>query len=77
MKDVFTMNQTIRLHVKSPLPAIDAKSCCVTIPESSVIETTDDVSQPGFHRVRFDGQDLLAFGHDIQERTEQVSSEVM
>jgi hypothetical protein len=68
------MNQSIRLQVKSPLLAVDATACCVTIPESSVIETTDDVSQPGFHRVRFDGQDLLAFARDIQERTEQLSS---
>jgi hypothetical protein len=62
---------------EAPLLAVDVKACCVTIPESSVIETADDVSKPGFHRVRLDGQDLLAFGHDIQEQTEQLSSAAM
>ena len=71
------MNRTMRLQVKSPLLALDATANYVTIPESSVIETTDDVSEPGFHRVRFDGQDFLAFARDIHERTEQLSSAVM
>jgi hypothetical protein len=68
------MNQTIHLQVISTLLAVDATADFVTIPASSVIETTDDLSEPGFHRVRFDGQELLAFSRDIQERTEQVSS---
>jgi hypothetical protein len=68
------MNPTIHLQVISSLLAVDATADFVTIPASSVIETTDDLSEPGFHRVRFDGQELLAFSRDIQERTEQVSS---
>jgi hypothetical protein len=76
-KDVFTMIRTIRLKVRSPLLALDATADYVTIPEGSVIHTVDDLAEPGFHRVRHDGQDLLAFARDLQERTEQLSSAVM
>jgi hypothetical protein len=76
MKNVFTANRTIRLRVMSPLLALDATAEYVTIPERSVIETTDDLAQPGFHRVRYDGQSLLAFGRDIHERTVRLSTAV-
>ena len=73
MKEVFTMNQTIHLRVISPLLALDATADYVTIPETAMIETTDDLAEPGFHRVRYLGESLLVFTRDIQERTQQIS----
>jgi hypothetical protein len=46
----------------------------ITIPAGSVIETADDFSKPGLHRVTFDGKDLLAFTRDILERTQHIES---
>ncbi len=42
----------------------------VTIPAGAVIVTSDEIVEPGLHRVTFDGRALLAFARDIQERTE-------
>ena len=68
------MIRVVRFYVLSPLLTVDAKkSEFVMISAGSIIETTDDLTEPGFHRVRHRGQDLLAFTRDIQERTEKVS----
>ena len=73
LKEVLTVNQTIHLRVMSPLLAVDATADYVTIPETATIETTDDLGEPGFHRVRYLGESLLVFTRDIQERTQRVS----
>lgn len=68
------MIRAVRFLVLSPLMTVDAKNSeFVMIPAGSIIETTDDLTEPGFHRVRHHGQDLLAFTKDIRERTEKVS----
>ena len=66
------MNRTIHLRVLSPLLALAATAAYVTIPETAVIETTDDLAEPGFHRVRYLGESLLAFARDIEERTQRI-----
>jgi hypothetical protein len=65
------------LRVVSPLLALNAgKSKLVEIPVGSTIDTlvelshTDDLVELGFHRVRYEGQELLAFTKHIRERTE-------
>jgi hypothetical protein len=67
------MIQTIHLKVISSLLAVSATEDFVTIPARSVIETTDDLAEPGFRQVRFFGETLLVFTRDIQERTRQVA----
>jgi hypothetical protein len=42
----------------------------VTVLRESVIETPGDNSKPGLRRVLLNGQGLLVFNRDIQERTE-------
>ena len=70
----FTMIRAVRFQVLSPLMTVDAmKSEFVMISAGSIIETTDDLTGPGFHRVRHHSQDLLAFTRDIRERTQKVS----
>ena len=66
------MPETIRLQVTSPLLALDATAYYVTIPPSSVIETTDNLSEPGYHQVRYLGESLLVFTRDIRECTQPV-----
>jgi hypothetical protein len=44
----------------------------VTIPVGSIVETFDDLHQPGFLHIRVDGRTLLAFKRDIKERTQPV-----
>jgi hypothetical protein len=67
------MNQTIHLRVMSTLLALDSTTDYVTIPETAVIETTDDLAEPGFRQVRYEGESLLVFTRDIQERTQRIS----
>jgi hypothetical protein len=69
------MASAVRLHVTSEILAVATQPddhCFVTIPAGSAIETSDDLAEPGFRPVRFEGRDLLAFTRDIRERTEQV-----
>ena len=65
----------VRLRVTVELLAVTAvNSRFVTLSEGSVIETSDELIEPGLHHVNFGGNDLLAFTRDIQERT--VPSEI-
>ena len=57
----------------STLLALDSTTDYVTIPETAVIETTDDLAEPGFRQVRYEGESLLVFTRDIQERTQRIS----
>jgi hypothetical protein len=72
------MIRAVRFRVLFPFLAVDAqKSKFVLISAGSIIETTDDLEEPGFHRVRDHGQDLMAFTRDIRKKTEQVYSAVV
>jgi len=64
------------LHVTSSILAVaaSAEHKFVTIPAGATIQTSDDLLEPGLHRITFDGRALLAFTRDIQERTEQVDT---
>jgi hypothetical protein len=69
------MTQGVHLHVVAPFLAVDAKSLeFMTITPGSIIETTDDLTEPGLHRVRWYRQTLLVFTRDIQERTKELSA---
>jgi hypothetical protein len=64
----------VRLRVTEPFLSIFATADhrFFTIPVGSIIDTSDDLNEPGLHGVRFEGQELLAFPRDILERTEPV-----
>lgn len=64
----------IHLRVKSPFLAIATppRHEFVTIPAGAIIETLDDLAEPGLHPMKFGGVALLAFTRDIKERTEQI-----
>jgi hypothetical protein len=67
------MASAVRLHVTSEILAVSTRMGdhgFITIPAGSVIETSDDLAEPGFHAVMFNGSDLLAFTRDIHERTQ-------
>lgn len=68
------MASELHLHVTSSILAVaaSAEHKFVTIPAGATIQTSDDLVEPGLHRVMFDGRTLLAFTRDIQERTAQV-----
>ena len=68
------MIRSVRFQVLSPLLTVDAKNSeFVMISAGSIIETTDELTEPGSHRLRHRGQDLLAFTRDNRETTEKVS----
>ena len=72
------MIRIINLQVMSPIVSVEAKgSKFIVIPVGSIVNTSDDFPEPGFHPVMYNGQDLLAFTRDIRERTEQLSSAAM
>ena len=67
----------LRFHVTSEILAVATQSTdhhFVTIPIGSVIESSDDLAEPGLRHVSFDGKDLLAFTRDIRDRTAQVTT---
>jgi len=69
------MPTVVRLHVTLPILAITAqltKQNFVDILAGSMIETSDDLSEPGLHPVTFEGQQILVFTRDIAERTEPL-----
>jgi hypothetical protein len=71
------MTHTAHLRVLSPILTADARSSgFVTLPAGAVIETTDDLGEPGLHEVRCYDKNLLAFTRDIHERTKELSSTV-
>jgi hypothetical protein len=66
------MPSAVRLHVTSEILAVSTRIAdpgFIAIPAGSIIETSDDLAEPGFHTVMFNGKDLLAFTRDIHERT--------
>jgi len=71
------MTHTAYLQIVSPILTVDARSSgFVTLPAGAVIETTDDLGEPGLHEVRCYDKTLLAFTRDIHERTKELSSTV-
>ena len=68
------MALAMHLRVTSPLLAIPTASRhgFVTIPVGSIIEMCDVLAEPGFHPVKFNGQELLVFARDIRERTQTI-----
>ena len=70
------MGQSVLRRVLSPLLTLTVEPPeFVTIPLESVVDVLvdlsrpDDLAEPGFHRVRWNGQDFRAFTRDIRERT--------
>src|SRR5215469_3411263 len=73
------MGQSVLRRVLSQLLTLSAEpSEFVTIPAESVVDVLvdlsrpDDLVEPGFHRVRWNSQELRAFSRVIRERTEPV-----
>ncbi|HUJ51813.1 MAG TPA: hypothetical protein VLW25_16505 [Bryobacteraceae bacterium] len=71
------MQLVAHLRVKSEILAVTATADhkFVTIPSGATIETSDDLVEPGFIRLTFEGNHLLAFTRDIRERTETLPLE--
>lgn len=71
------MPEVVHLHVLSSFISIAPSSHrhLVTIPAGANIDAFGDLVEPGLHRIRFNGRDLLAFTRDILERTEQVEAD--
>ena len=66
------MPGVVRLRVVSPILAFKTHGF-ETIPVDSIIETLDDLEQPGLHSVKVGDQELFAFTRDINERSERVA----
>lgn len=71
------MQLVAHLRAKSAILAVTAtdRHKFVTIPAGAMIETSDDLVEPGFIRLTFEGNHLLAFTRDIRERTETLLTE--
>jgi hypothetical protein len=68
------MGSTSRFRVVSAFAAMEDHHGrrYVTIPAGSVVETSDDLDQPGFIHVNVDGNTFVAFKRDIKERTQLI-----
>ena len=69
------MQSVARYRVCSPFLAVRPspnKERFVTLPVGAVIETSEDLLEPGLGSVIVNGDNLLAFHRDIVERTEPV-----
>ena len=68
----------VHFHVKSPFTAVTATPDhkFVTIPAGVIIDSSDDVKEPGLRRIVCDGRDLLAFARDIRERAEILTTKI-
>jgi hypothetical protein len=73
------MGQSVLRRVMSPLLTLtEDPPEFVMIPVESVVDVLVDLSRPddlveqGFHRVRYNDQELRAFTRDIRERTEPI-----
>ena len=69
------MQPITRYRVHSPFVAVrpsPQKDRFVTIPVGSVIETSEDLREPGLGTMTVNGTNLLAFHRDIIERTEPL-----
>jgi len=70
------MAPLVRLRVRSEILAVPVvyHHGFIKIAAGSIIETADDLAEPGLHHVSFDGKDVLVFARDILERTEKIQT---
>jgi hypothetical protein len=68
------MPTVVRFRVTSPFLAVGSsqQGGFVTIPRGAVIETSDDLREPGLHLMKLGPENLFAFARDIEERTEPM-----
>ena len=68
------MPTVVRFRVTSPFLAVGSSQHrgFITIPQGSVIETSDDLEEPGLHSMKLGHENLFAFARDIGERTEPM-----
>ena len=68
------MPTVVRFRVISPFLAVGSSQQrgFVTIPRGAVIETADDLREPGLHSMKLGHESLFAFARDIGERTEPM-----
>ena len=65
------MPSLVRRRVLSPILTTN-KNGFVTVPVGSIIEMPENLQDPGLNSITVQGEQLLAFMRDIEERTEHV-----
>ena len=65
------MPAVVHRRVISPVLAVKGRGF-ETIPIGSIIETSDDLREPGLNSIRFGTEELFAFTRDIEERSQQI-----
>jgi hypothetical protein len=68
------MLSVVRHRVFSPILTTTKARGFVTIPAGSIVETSDDMYEPGLHSIRLGNEELFAFTRDIEERSERIDS---
>ena len=69
------MQAVLNLRVTSPFFAIRQSSqgpAFFTVPKGAVVETTEELEQPGLVPITVENQPLFAFLRDLRERAEPV-----
>jgi hypothetical protein len=66
------MPSSVRYRVVSPILTTTKEQGFITIPPGSIIETSDNVNEPGLYAIRLADEELFAFARDIQERSERI-----
>ena len=68
------MLSVVRHRVFSPILTTTKARGFVTIPAGSIVETSDDMYEPGLHSIRLGNEELFAFTRDIEERSERIDA---
>lgn len=67
------MPSVVQRRITSPVVAVKPHGF-ETIPVGSIVETPNDLHEPGLHAIRFGDEELFAFRRDIDERSEAVDA---
>ena len=62
----------VRRRVVSPTLTTTQAGRFFTIPVGSIIDTSDNLDQPGLHPIMLGDEELFAFTRDIEERSERI-----
>ena len=70
------MSRIFQLRVTSSILAVTktTHNNFIRIPTGALIETSDDLAEPGLRHVTLDDKELLVYTRDIRERTQYIET---
>ena len=66
------MPLSVRRRLISPILMTTNARGYITVPAGTIIETSDELDEPGLHSIKFRDEEFFVFTRDIEELTEPV-----